>query len=121
MASLTQTIVCKDIPNPLTAEGLLKILRDLTPFDSSPKSLTNSYPWNGRTTKSCIHFLIEMITDRTCHVNIIPLTVKFSYPQWIKPHLSFSPIEWQIHSNYCYVQNHTSNSKRTLVKLTSHL
>jgi len=27
---------------------------------SLPKSLTNSLPWNGRTTKSCIHFFSEM-------------------------------------------------------------
>jgi len=39
IASPTQTIVGKGIPNPLTAEDLLKILRDLFPFDSPPKSL----------------------------------------------------------------------------------
>ena len=33
MASPTQTIVGKGIPNPLTAEDLIKILRDLFPFD----------------------------------------------------------------------------------------
>jgi len=38
----TQTVVGKGIPNPLIAEDLLKILRDLA--SSSPsKSLTNSY------------------------------------------------------------------------------
>jgi len=42
MTSPTQMVVVKDILNPLTAEGFLKILRDLIPFDSSPKSLTNS-------------------------------------------------------------------------------
>jgi len=41
MASPTQMIVGKDIPNPLIAEDLLKILRDLVP-SSPPKSLTNS-------------------------------------------------------------------------------
>jgi len=50
MTSLTQMVVGKGIPNPLTAEGLLKILGDLIPFDSPPKSLTNSCPWTGRTT-----------------------------------------------------------------------
>jgi len=35
MASPTQTVVNKDIPNPLIAEDLLKILRDLILFDSS--------------------------------------------------------------------------------------
>jgi len=50
MASPTQTVVSKGIPNPLTTEGLLKILRDLIPFDSPPKSLTISCPWNGMTT-----------------------------------------------------------------------
>ena len=49
MASPTQT-VGKGIANPLTAEDSLKILRDLIP-SSPPKSLTNSYPQNGRTTK----------------------------------------------------------------------
>jgi len=91
-ASPPQTVVRKGIPNLLIAEGLLKILRDLIPT-FLPKFLTNSLPFHGRTTKICIRFLHEMITDRTCHVNIIPLTVKLSYPQWIKPHLSFSPKE----------------------------
>ena len=36
MTSLTQTVVGKDIPNLLIAEGLLKILRDMIPFDSPP-------------------------------------------------------------------------------------
>jgi len=50
MASLTQTIVGKVIPNSLIAKGLLNILRDLV-LSSLPKSLTNSLPWNGTTTK----------------------------------------------------------------------
>ena len=37
MASPTQTVVGKGIPNPLTAEDLLKILRDLFPFDFAVK------------------------------------------------------------------------------------
>ena len=37
MASLAQTVVGKDISNPLTAEDLLKILRDLFSFDSISK------------------------------------------------------------------------------------
>jgi len=49
MASPTQTVVGKGIPNPLIDEGLLKILRDLVP-PSPPKSLTNFLLWNGRTT-----------------------------------------------------------------------
>jgi len=80
MASLTQTVVVKDILNLLITEGFLKILRDLIQT-SPPNSLNSSLPWNARTTKSCIRFLSEMITDGTCHINIIPLTVKFSYPQ----------------------------------------
>ena len=75
MAILAQTVVGKGIPNLLIAEGLLKVLRDLIPT-SLPKFLTNFLPWNGRTTKSCIRFFREMITDRTYHINIIPLTVK---------------------------------------------
>jgi len=50
MASPTETVVGKGIPNPLIAEGLVKILRDLVP-PSPPKSLTNSLPWNGKITK----------------------------------------------------------------------
>ena len=50
MASPTQTVVGKGISNPLTAEDLLKILRDLFPFDSLSKTFTNSHPWNGKTT-----------------------------------------------------------------------
>jgi len=50
MASPTQTVVGKDTPNPLIAEGLLKILRDLVP-SSPPKSPINSHPQNGRATK----------------------------------------------------------------------
>jgi len=50
MASPTQTVVSKGILNPLIAEDLLKILRDLVP-PSPLKSLVNSLPWNGRTTK----------------------------------------------------------------------
>jgi len=40
MASLTQTVVGKGIPNPLIAEDLLKILRNLVPY-SPLKSLIN--------------------------------------------------------------------------------
>jgi len=81
MASPTQTVVGKGIPNSLIDKGLLKILRDLIP-PSPPKFLTNSRPWNGRTTKSCNYFSSEIITDRTCHVNIIPMTAKSTYPQY---------------------------------------
>jgi len=59
MASPTQTVVGKGISNLLTAEDLLKILRDLISL-FSPKSPTNSHPWNGRTIKGCIHFSNEM-------------------------------------------------------------
>ena len=37
MASPTQTVAGKGIPNLLTAKGLLKILRDMFPFDSLSK------------------------------------------------------------------------------------
>jgi len=70
MASPTQTVVGKIIPNPLIAEGLLKIMMDLIPL-SPPKSLTNSCLWNGKTT-NC--FPSEIITDKIFQVNIIPLT-----------------------------------------------
>jgi len=45
MTSPTQTVLGKGIPNPLIAEGLLKILMDLIPL-FPPKSLTNSHPQN---------------------------------------------------------------------------
>ena len=44
MASLTQTVVSKGIPNPLTAEDLLKILRDLFPFDFPVKDRGKCWP-----------------------------------------------------------------------------
>ena len=50
MASLTQTVVGKGTPNPLKAEGLLKILMDLAPSSPS-KSPINSLPQNGRAKK----------------------------------------------------------------------
>jgi len=62
MASPTQIVVGKGKPNPLIAEDLLKILRVLILL-TTPKSLTNSFLWNDRTTKNCIYFLREMITD----------------------------------------------------------
>jgi len=109
MASPTQMVVGKDIPYSLIAEGLLKILRDLNPTFPF-KSHTNSRPWNGRTTKSCNYFSSKIITNWTCHVNIIPLaypTVRLTLylQQWF---LSIFPadkistcqflsIEWQVH------------------------
>jgi len=57
MASPTQTVVSKGTPNPLTAEGLLKNLRDLVlPFP--PKFLTNSLSRNGRTTKILVSIFL---------------------------------------------------------------
>ena len=50
MASPTEMVVGKGIPNPFIAEGLQKILRDLV-SPSPSKSLTNSLPWNGKITK----------------------------------------------------------------------
>jgi len=134
MASPTQTVVGKGISNPLTAEDLLKILKDLFPLISSPKSLTNSCPWNGKTTQKGIHIPCET-TSLTYHVNIRPLLVRFwPIPSWIKPmslrvwstsrvnklRLSFPSIEWQVHSDYCYVQTPLT-VKWILVKLTLHL
>jgi len=59
MASPTQMVVGKGIPNSLIAEGLLKILKELIP-PSPPKSHTNSRLWNGKTTKSCNCFPSEI-------------------------------------------------------------
>jgi len=41
MACPTQMVVGKGIPNPLIAEGLLKILRDLVP--SSPSKISYQF------------------------------------------------------------------------------
>ena len=59
MASPTQTVVGKGIPNPLIADDLLKNPKGPDPA-FPPKSPTNSRSWNSRTTKGCIHFLKEM-------------------------------------------------------------
>ena len=60
MASPTQTVVGKGTPNPLIAEGLLKILVVLIPLSPS-KSLTNSHLQNGRITKNTgVHLFNEM-------------------------------------------------------------
>ena len=53
MASPTQAVVDKGIPNPLIAENLLKILRDLL-LVSPPKSLTNSRSWNDEASKEVV-------------------------------------------------------------------
>jgi len=75
MDSPTQTIVRKGIPNPLIAEGLLKILRDLVP-SFPPKSLTNSLSRNGRTIKISVSiFLVKLA--QTCRVNSKTLTSHF--------------------------------------------
>ena len=75
MASLTQTVVGKCIPNSLIAEELLKILGDLVP--SSPqKSLTNSRTQNSKTSKIPV-FICLMKWAETCYVNSKPLTNHF--------------------------------------------
>ena len=81
MASLTQTAVGKSIPSSLIAEDLLKILRDLI-MSSPSKSLINSYPQNGRTTKIPVSISPTKGTE-TCHVNNKPMASHFYFdPQW---------------------------------------
>ena len=75
MASLTQTVVGKGISNSLTAEDLLKILRNMFPLIPSPKSLTNTHPWNGKTTYKGIHIPYK-IMSLTYHVNTKPLIAR---------------------------------------------
>ena len=75
MTSPTQTIVSKYIPNPLIAEGLLKILRDLV-LSSPPKFLTNFLPRNGKTTELPVS-IFPVIRAQTCHVNSKSLTSHF--------------------------------------------
>ena len=80
MASLTQMVVGKGIPNSLIVEGLLKILKNLIPL-SPPKSLTNSCHGMVRPQQGCNYFSSEIFTNQTCQVNIIPLvypTVKLT-------------------------------------------
>jgi len=108
MASPTQTVVRKGIPNLLIAEGLLKILRDLVP-PSSPKSHINFFPRNGRTTKYMCPFLrwnehrlvtltvtsdklFFLISNGVRQVNIIPLTIYSIFPP--KSPYQFPPMEW---------------------------
>jgi len=71
MASPTQTVAGKGTPNPLIAEGLLKILRDLVPASSPPKSFANSHPQNGRATKCLGSFL------QRNELGLVTLTVNF--------------------------------------------
>ena len=66
MASPTQMVVGKGISNLLTAEDLPKTLKDLFLFDSSPKSLTNSHLWNGKTTYKGIHIPCKTIVEIVC-------------------------------------------------------
>ena len=75
MASPTQTVVGKGISNPLTVEDLLKILRDCSYLIPSLKSLTNSHPWNGKTT-----YKERQIHSNYCYVQT-PLTVNESLGQ----------------------------------------
>jgi len=44
MASPTQRVVGKGISNPLTTKDLLKILRDMFPFDSAIKDRGKCWP-----------------------------------------------------------------------------
>ena len=75
MASPTQTVVGKDVQNPLTAEDLLKILGTCSHLIPSPKSHTNSHPWNGETTYKGIHIPCKMMS-LTYHVNTKPLVAR---------------------------------------------
>jgi len=77
MASLTHMVVRKGIPNPLITEELLKILMDQIP----PIPTRSPYQFssrNGRAT-NCIYIPIEIITDVSLQVSIIPLTIKLRY------------------------------------------
>ena len=72
MASPTQTVVGKGISNPLTAEDLLKILRDLFPFDSLSKITYQFSSMECKTTQKSFH-------PFRCYVNIKPMTVISSF------------------------------------------
>ena len=72
MARLTQMVVGKGIPNPLIAEDLLKILRDLIPLFHQSLLPISVHGMVGPQ-KACDYFPSEIITDQTCQVNIIPL------------------------------------------------
>ena len=64
MASPTQTVVGKGMSNPLTAGDLLKILRDLFPFDSLSK-ITYQFSSIDKTTYTdlSIHFAVTLILN----------------------------------------------------------
>ena len=101
---------------------MLTVTSDNSFLKFPPKSLTNSTHGMVGPQKSYDCFSSKIITDQTCHVNITLLTVRlWCFPGGKISTCQFSSIEWQVHSKYCYVQNHTSNCRQILVKLTSHL
>ena len=121
-------VVGKSIPNLLIAEGLLKILGDLVP-SFPPKSLTNSLPQNGRTTKIPVSIFSDTfswwneqrlvmltvniwqviffsISNGVNQVNIKPLTIKPT--QNLRCYVNIAPLttnlsySWKI--NVCHVK-----------------
>ena len=71
IASLTQMVVGKGIPNPLIVEGLLKVLRELILL--FPPTLFPIFVHGMvRPQKGCNCLLNEIIIEQTCYVNIIP-------------------------------------------------
>ena len=75
MTSPTQTVVGKGNSNPLIAEGLLKILRDLIPR-VPPKSLADSLQQNGKSTK--LLFVMLMNTSDKMFSSKFPLSILFN-------------------------------------------
>ena len=99
---------------------MLTVTSDNSSLKFHPKSLTNSTHGMVGPQNAC--FSCKIIIDQTCHVNITLLIVRlWCIPGGKTSTYQFSSIEWQVHSKYCYVQNHTFNSRQIPVKLTSHL
>ena len=102
MASPTQTVVGKGIPNPLIAENLLKILKELVP-SSPPKSFTNSYPQNGSATKLPVSIPPTKWIE-TCHVNSKPQTSRFLSNSSGVSQVNIKPLTTKPTQNlHCYV------------------
>ena len=94
MASPTQTIVGKAIPNPLIAKGLLKILRELIPFDSS-RILYQFSPMEWQiyeVNKSCKSFHLGLFPSVKEYYPLFASRIDLIPKQILVAH---SPILWQ--------------------------
>ena len=110
-------MVCKGIPNPLTSEDLLKILRTWSHLIPLQNLLPISVHRIIKPHKTIFISPKKWIISQIYHINIKSLIVRLWYiPQWIK---SISLADWNpLKLLLC---SNTSNSKWIIVKLISHL